>query len=329
MTGPRDERGTPVAEPAGGTTTRSSAGRAGRSVLETTEAGAMTDPNQTALPKAYRSTDVEGAGLRALAGRGRLRPRRCRLDGRPGPPAVHDHPATAQRHGFPPPRACPADRGRGPPGPPRSHARPSDAVPARARPCQHRRPVRARRDHREGGRDPPVARPRALSRADARVLRDDPAGDARPATARRGVGRLGPAAVHDGRGLGHGRPRRVRAAVPRRAGIPDRGARQLVPGLPDQRQRPGGRADARDRDAVVRPLSPHRRGDRPARPRRRRSRWPRRGRRRSSATWRWRSIPRTRATRPSSGGWRASRSSSGTCRSSRTRWSIGRSAPVP
>ena len=120
---------------------------------------------------------------------------------------------------------------------------------------------------REGGREPPVARPRALPRADDRVLGLDPARDARPAAAGRRVGRLGAAALHDGRGVGQVRARRVRAPVPRRPRVPDRGARQLVPGLPDERQRPRGRADARDRDPVARPLPPGRRGDRRARSR--------------------------------------------------------------
>ena len=57
-----------------------------------------------------------------------------------------------------------------------------------------------------------------------------------------GVVRLGPPAVHDGRGVGEGRPRRVRAAVPRRPGVPDRGAHQLVPGLSDERVGPRGRS---------------------------------------------------------------------------------------
>ena len=35
--------------------------------------------------------------------------------------------------------------------------------------------------------------------------------------------------------------------LPRRPRLPHRGARQLVPGLPDQRQRPRGHPDARDR----------------------------------------------------------------------------------
>ena len=97
------------------------------------------------------------------------------------------------------------------------------------------------------GREPPVARSRALPRADARVRRHDPRGHARPAAAGRRVGRLGPPALHDGRGLGQGRPRRLQAAVRGGPRLPHRGARQLVPGLPDERQRPRGHRDARDR----------------------------------------------------------------------------------
>ena len=289
--GDRDERPAADTEPAGGTTTRSSAGRAGRSVFQgpTTMTRAVED---------LRPARRRGRDLRALARRRRLRARRRRLDRRPGPAAVHDHPAAAERHRLAPPRPRPADRGRGPDDPPRPDARPRDALPARARPRQHRRPVRARRDPRQGRGEPPVARPRALPRADARVLRLDEAGDARPAAPGRRLVRLGPAALHDGRGLGEGRPRRVRAAVPRRPRLPDRGPRQLVPRLPDERQRPRGHRHARDRarsgrsattSSTRRPASPDPdatiidRHD-PAR-------------RRSSATRPSRSTPTTRATR--------------------------------
>ena len=208
-----------------------------------------------------------GRDLRALAGGRRLRARTARgSTRRPGAAAVHDHPAAAERHRLAPPRPRPADRGRGPDDPARPDARPSDAVPARPRPRLDRRPVRARRDPREGGGEPRVARARALPRADAGVRRDDARGDARPAAAGRCVGRLGPPALHDGRGLGQGRPRRLRAALRGGPRVPHRGARQLVPGLPDERQRPRGRRHAGDRHAVDRSLPPHRRGHRPARP---------------------------------------------------------------
>ena len=115
------------------------------------------------------------------------------------------------------------------------------------------------------GEDRALARPRALPRADPRVLRFDEAGDAGAAAPPRRLVRLGPPALHDGRGLGQGRPRRLRAALPRRPRVPDRGAGQLVPRLPHLGQRPGGGGHAGDRLALDDPLPPHRRGDRGAR----------------------------------------------------------------
>ena len=141
------------------------------------------------------------------------------------------------------------------------------SVPARARSRRHRRPVRARWDPGQGRREPADARPGALPRAHGRLLGVDEAGDAGPAAAGRRLVRLGTPALHDGRGLGQGGPRRIRPALPRRPRVPHRSARQLVPGLPDQRQRPRGHPDARDGHAVVRPLPPRRRGDRSARSR--------------------------------------------------------------
>ena len=87
-------------------------------------------------------------------------------------------------------------------------------------------------------------------------------------------------------------------------------------------------AHARDRDALVGPLPPDRRGDRRARSRRddhRRHDPPRDDPRRHGG----RRPSRRRALRaPSSGGACASRSSSATCRSSPTRSSIRRSGPA-
>ncbi len=60
--------------------------------------------------------------------------------------------------GLAPPRPRPAHDGRGPDGPPRPDARPRGPPAAGPRPRQHRGPVRPRRDHRGGGREPPVAR---------------------------------------------------------------------------------------------------------------------------------------------------------------------------
>ena len=268
--------------------------------------GPTRTPNQQVVPRPVRPLDerafvsrgpiddgaaeglyaarCRGRDLRALARGGRVRPRRCRLDRRPVAAAVHDHPAAAEHHRLAPPRARPADRGRGPDGPPRSDARPPGALPARPRPRLDRRPVRARRHPRPGRGEPPDARPRSLPRADARLRGHDSRGHALPAAAGRCVGRLGPSALHDGRGLGQGRPRRLRAPLPGGPCLSDGSSGQLVPGLPDQRQRPRGDRHAGDRDALVGALPPDRPCDRPSRRRTRPSRSPRPAPRRSSGT---------------------------------------------
>ena len=219
------------------------------------------------LPKAYTPRDVEGAIYERWLAADVFAPDGAGSTADPVAAAVHDHPAAAEHHRLAPPRPRPADRGRGPDDPARPDARPPGAVPARPRPRLDRRPVRARRHPRQGGGEPPVARARALPRADARVRGHDPRGHARPAATGRRVGRLGPSALHDGRGLGQGRPGRLRAAVRGGPRLPHRGAGQLVPGLPDERQRPRGDRHARDRHALVGPLPPDRPGDRRSRSR--------------------------------------------------------------
>ena len=138
--------------------------------------GPTRTPNQQVVPRPVRPLDerafvsrgpiddgpaeglyaarCRGRDLRALARGGRLRPRRRRLDRRPVAAAVHDHPAAAEHHRLAPPRACPADRGRGPDDPPRPDARPPGALPAGPRPRLDRRPVRARRHPRQGRGEP-------------------------------------------------------------------------------------------------------------------------------------------------------------------------------
>ena len=144
-----------------------------------------------------------------------------------------------------------------------------------------------------------------------------------------GVVRLVPAAIHDGRRLGEGRPRRVRAPVPRRAGVPDRGASSTGARAAGRAcQRPRGDPDAETGSALDGPLPPDRRGDRRARSATRPSPSPRPARRRSSATRRSPSTRRIRATRRWSGAAPGSRSSSGTSRSSPTPSSNGSSAPA-
>ena len=114
--------------------------------------------------------------------------------------------------------------------------RPPDAVPARPRPRLDRGPVRPRPDHRRGGRDArqSLGRERYLERMWRFIneTREVMLGQQRRVG---GVARLAPPPVHDGRGLGQGRPRGVQPALPRRPRLPHRGAHQLVPGLPDER----------------------------------------------------------------------------------------------
>ena len=143
-----------------------------------------------------------------------------------------------------------------------------------------------------------------------------------------GVGRLGPAALHDGRGLGQGRARRLRPAVPRRPGLSDRGPRQLVPRLPDERVRPRGHPDRGDRDAVVGPLPPHRPDDRRADPDRHDHRRHDPARDDPGRHGRGRPSRRPALRGPSSVGRCASRSSSATCRSSPTTSSSATSGPA-
>ncbi len=233
-------------------------GRAG--VLISGATRPMTD-----LPKAYTPRDVEGAIYERWLAADVFAPDGAGSTADPALPpfTIIQPPPNVTGLAAPGPRA--ADRGRGPDDPPRPDARARRAVPAGAGPRQHRRPVRARRHHRQGGREPAVAGSRAVSRTDARVLGLHEARDARPAAARGCLGRLGPAALHDGRGVGHVGADRVRAALSRRPGVPHRGARELVSGLPDQRERSRGRVDARDRHALVGPLPPRGPVDRRAR----------------------------------------------------------------
>src|SRR6185295_5595220 len=113
---------TPVAEPAGGTTTRSSAGRRAFCFP-----GSDHEADDRAAEDLY-PTRRRRRDLRALARGGRLRARWRRDDRGSGPAAVHDHPAAAERDGFAPPGPRPADGGRGSADPPRADARAPDAV---------------------------------------------------------------------------------------------------------------------------------------------------------------------------------------------------------
>ena len=201
--------------------------------------------------------------------------------------------------------------------------RPPDALPARPRPRRASPPSSC-----STGSSPTKARAReSLGRERylermRRVHRRDPRGDARPAASPRRSLDWGRLRFTMDEGSAQGGARRLRPALPRRPGLSGRGARQLVPRLPDERQRPRGDRDARDRDALVGALPPHRRGDRRARSGARRSPSRPLVRRRSSATPRSPSIPTTSATPRSWAERCGSRSPIATCRSSPTTWSI-------
>ena len=288
----------------------------------------MTEPTtttplpRTALPKAYVPSEVEGRVYERWLAADVFPP-----DGPARPPirpaAVHDHPAAPEHHRVAPPRPRPADRGRGPDDPARADARASDAVPARPRPRVDRGPVRARRDPRHGGRDPGVARPRALPRADGRVPSTKPVmlGQQRRVGASADWGRLRYT-------MDEGSAEAVRVAFERLYGD---GLAYRTEALINWC--PGCRTSVSDLEVIPTPetgtlwfVRYHLIDEATGKPdRTRRSRSPRRGRRRSSATPRSRCTPTTSATATSSGAACGSRSSSGTCRSSRTRSSSGSS----
>ena len=175
------------------------------------------------------------------------------------------------------------------------------ALPARPRPRLDRRPVRPRRDPRaaKGRAASSLGRERYLERMRAFVAttREVMLGQQRRVGASADWGRLRFT-------MDEGSAKAVRVAFERlyRGGprLPDRGARQLVPGLPDERQRPrGGRRRRRPgRSGRSATTSSTRRPASPTRTRRSRS--PRPGRRRSSATPPSPSIRTTSATPRSS-----------------------------
>ena len=155
---PRDDRGTPGAEPAGGTTTPFVRWTIGAILFsgETSSGDGHRRRQPNRRPRWRRPTtpqDVEPRDLRALAGCRRLRARRRGQPRRLVEAAVRDHPAAAQRHRRAAHRPRPDHDGRGRDGPPRADAGPPDAVGARRRPRLDRRAGRARRDHRRGRRD--------------------------------------------------------------------------------------------------------------------------------------------------------------------------------
>ena len=180
------------------------------------------------------------------------------------------------------------------------------------------------------GESRPDARARALPRADARVRRHDPRGDALPAATGRRRRPTGAACAT--------RWTRVR---PRPSGSPSSGSTRRTSPIAPRRSSTGaraaGRASATSR-SIATPetgtlwsvryhlIDPATGAARPGRDDHDRHDP---ARRRSSATPRWRSTPTTRATGRSSGAWCASRSSTATSRSSPTTSSTRRSGPAP
>ena len=228
--------------------------------------GPPRTPNQQVVPRPVRPLDervvcileepIDDATCRRPIRRATSRARSTsagsrRTSSRPTAPgstadpdaaAVHDHPAAAEHHRLAPPRPRPADGGRGPDDPPRPDARPSrrSSCPVSTTPrsppsssSTGSSPRRARAARRLG-------RERYLERMRAFVA-DDPRGHARPAapaSARRSTGAACATRWTTARRRPSGsRSRRLYERGPR---LSDRGARQLVPGLPDERQRPRG-----------------------------------------------------------------------------------------
>ena len=140
---------------------------------------------------------------------------------------------------------------------PRPHERPADALAARHGPRLDRRPGGARPHPGRGGREP-RRRSGASATWSACVAFVETTRPVmtQPARARGRLARLGPRALHHGRGLGAGRAGRLQAALRRRPGLSRGGTHQLVPGVPYQRVGPGGHRHAGDGHAVDRPLPP-------------------------------------------------------------------------
>ena len=182
--------------------------------------------------------------------------------------AVRDHPAAAQRHRLPAPRPRPADHGRGPDDPPRADARAARrcSCPASTTPASPPSSCSTGSSRRKGR----AARPSAASATSSGCA-------AFVAETRQVIltqqRRLGGSCdwgrlrftMDDGQREGRPRTRSCGCTATDLA-YRDGGADQLVPGLPDERQRPRGDPDAGDGHALARPLPPDRRGDGSARP---------------------------------------------------------------
>ena len=209
-------------------------------------------------------------------------------------PFVISHPA-AQHHR----RAAPGSRhvrlaGRSD-DPLQADARLCGAVGARLRPRRHRHAAPGGEDARQGGHPPPGHRPRGVPPPHLGLEGEVRRPHRAPAPPPGRVVRLGPHALHPGRGAQPRGARGVRAALPHGADLPRRVPDQLVARPADRGQRSGGGVPGRERHALL--LQVPDRGRQPGRwPRgRATSRWRPRGPRRSWATPPWRCTPTTSA----------------------------------
>ena len=170
-----------------------------------------------------RARHGRAGGDRALDGRARVQ----RDPRRPRRPLRGDD-AAAQRHRRPAHGARHGQRHAGPPDPLAPDAGRQHAVDGRHRPRRHRHAGRDRAAPAGAGRqDPPRHRPRRPGAAHLGVEGPLPAAHRRAAAGDGLLLRLGPAALHHGRGLLARRTPHLPGAVPRRAGVPRHAAGQL------------------------------------------------------------------------------------------------------
>ena len=167
------------------------------------------------------------------------------------------------------------------------------SVAGRHRPRRHRHPEDRREPAGGRGQDPPRPGPRSLHRTrvgvEGRVRFHHHPPDAPPRRFRRLVAR----ALHHGRGPVRRRASGCSSVVPCGPAVSRQAPGALGPGAADGGLRPGSEQRGARRHPVADPLSGVRR--------RRRAWWsPPPGRRPCWATWRWRCIRKTNATRTSS-----------------------------
>ncbi len=168
------------------------------------------------------------------------------LQGRPagtrqGQALLHRDPAT-QRDGIAAYGARAQQHAAGHPVPFRAHARPRRALAARHRPRRHRDPARGRAaDDGAAGARPAHDRPREVPGEGVGVEGRERRHHHQSAQAARGLLRLGPRALHHGRGAVEGRDQGLRRSLRGRADLQGQAPRQLGPGVPERHLRPRGR----------------------------------------------------------------------------------------